>query len=244
MVSDELEVVCLPKKLNYEQVKQNFEDMGYTLISKEYQNSRGKLKYICPKHPDKINEIQYQNFKQGQGCFYCYGTKKYTISEAREEFSKAGYILLETEYKNNCTKMRYTCPAHPDKDTFITLKSLMKGVRCSHCYLETNKGENHPRYNPALTSEEREYKRNDIDYYEWRRKVFERDSYSCIVCGDNKGGNLVAHHKDGFGWCRERRTDIDNGVTLCKQCHKDFHILYRSKNNTESQYNEWVKEWR
>jgi hypothetical protein len=234
----------VPKKLTYEEVKEAFDQRGYRLISEEYRNSREKLKYVCPEHPDKINEIQYQNFKQGQGCFYCYGTKKYTLEEVRNEFLKAGYALQEIDYKNNSTKMRYTCPSHPDKDTSITLKDLMRGVRCSYCYRDNSKGENHPSYNPDLSDEERAYKRNDIEYYDWRRKVFERDSYTCTTCGDNKGGNLVAHHKDGYGWCRERRTDIDNGVTLCKQCHKDFHILYRIKNNTESQYNEWVKERR
>lgn len=53
----------------------------------------------------------------------------------------------------------------------------------------------------------------------WRTLVFERDNYTCLLCG-KRGGDLEPHH------IIPRRDDIskiyqiENGATLCKSCHK------------------------
>jgi hypothetical protein len=62
--------------------------------------------------------------------------------------------------------------------------------------------------------------RKSLEYKLWRKAVFERDNYTCIWCGDNKGGNLEADHIKPFIFFPELRLAIDNGRTLCKQCHK------------------------
>ena len=46
-------------KYTYEQVKQEFDDRGYDLISTEYHKVDEKLEYICRKHKDKFH---FQNF--------------------------------------------------------------------------------------------------------------------------------------------------------------------------------------
>lgn len=222
-------------------IKQEFHERGYELLSKEYINSTTKLKYKCRKHPNEVNEITYGNFKHlKQGCPHCAGTIKYTIEQARELFAREGYKLLDSEYANNHKPMAFECPSHPDKDTKLSLKELQRGTRCRYCYLDRNKGETHINYNPNLTDEERMYRRRHSDYIDWRRKVFEKDNYTCVKCGDSTGGNLNAHHKDGFNWCKERRMDVTNGETLCETCHKDFHDIYGYGGNTEEQFNEWM----
>lgn len=62
--------------------------------------------------------------------------------------------------------------------------------------------------------------RNSIEYKLWRTAVFERDNYTCIWCGNNKSGNLNADHIKPFCDYPELRLAIDNGRTLCKDCHR------------------------
>lgn len=62
--------------------------------------------------------------------------------------------------------------------------------------------------------------RKSLEYKIWRKAVFERDNYTCIWCGDNKGGNLEADHIKPFAYFPELRFAIDNGRTLCESCHK------------------------
>lgn len=117
------------------------------------------------------------------------------------------------------------------------------GTRSCGClFKERMSGENNPNWNPNLTEDEREKQRSiqSGEHRKWRKQVFERDDYTCQYCGQ-RGGNLHAHHLDGYNWCIERRFDLTNGVTLCEECHRDFHKKYGYKNNTEQQFKEFMR---
>ncbi len=66
--------------------------------------------------------------------------------------------------------------------------------------------------------------RHTPEYRAWRKAVFERDNYTCQLCG-SKGGTLNAHHIERYRNCIQRRTDVSNGITLCYACHKKIHHL-------------------
>ena len=61
-----------------------------------------------------------------------------------------------------------------------------------------------------------------IEYSDWRRSVYDRDNYICQRCGE-RGGKLEAHHIKPFATHYELRFDVNNGMTLCKSCHKKEH---------------------
>ncbi len=103
-------------------------------------------------------------------------------------------------------------------------------------------GENNPNYMHGLSEDYRERYRIIEGYNTWRRKVYERDNYTCQICNDDNGGNLNAHHLNSYDWDIENRTNIDNGVTLCEVCHKEFHSIYGNGNNTKQQFEQFYKK--
>jgi len=108
-------------------------------------------------------------------------------------------------------------------------------TRTTYCSVRCSKiGPLNPHWNENATGRVRGWSRI------WRRDVFSRDDYTCQSCGQ-RGGRLHPHHKDGFHWAVGRRADVSNGVTLCVRCHTAFHRAYGRRNNTEAQFNEWIK---
>ena len=81
--------------------------------------------------------------------------------------------------------------------------------------------------------------KNTLEYKTWRESVFERDNYTCQCCNRrSKSGDKVileCHHIKPFSiilseyniktvdeaLCCEELFDINNGQTLCKECHKE-----------------------
>lgn len=60
------------------------------------------------------------------------------------------------------------------------------------------------------------------NYKEWRINVFKKDKFCCKLCG-SKGVILNAHHKFKWSDFPKFRFDINNGTTLCENCHKFIH---------------------
>lgn len=75
--------------------------------------------------------------------------------------------------------------------------------------------------------------RNAPEYKAWRNDVFERDNYTCQKC-HKTGCRLEAHHIVPWSKNRELRFDVNNGMTLCYDCHKKIHKKGEEK--------EWQKE--
>lgn len=63
--------------------------------------------------------------------------------------------------------------------------------------------------------------RNSTTYQEWRTAVFERDDYTCQLCGQ-RGGRLTAHHIKMVSEYKELMLVLPNGITLCRPCHADI----------------------
>lgn len=63
--------------------------------------------------------------------------------------------------------------------------------------------------------------RNSQEYKRWRKFVLERDRYSCVSCGVSRNEKkLHADHIKPFALFESLRFVVENGRTLCVDCHK------------------------
>ena len=66
--------------------------------------------------------------------------------------------------------------------------------------------------------------RNSLEYRFWREAIFQRDNWTCVLCGVRNGNGktikLQADHIKPFAAYIELRFDINNGRTLCVDCHR------------------------
>jgi len=78
--------------------------------------------------------------------------------------------------------------------------------------------EKHPNWKGGVS---RGYKTGyySTQYKRWRIRIFERDGFKCQGCG-LVGGYLTAHHIKSFAHYPKLRYELDNGITLCEECHK------------------------
>ena len=93
---------------------------------------------------------------------------------------------------------------------------------CSHeCYSKhieiTKKGANSHLWKGGKTKASKLIK-TSAEYRSWRLAVFTRDGFKCTQCGSNK--NLEAHHIKEQSRFPELRFDVNNGLSLCHECHK------------------------
>lgn len=153
---------------------------------------------------------------------------KKRMSEIRLNFWK------DEEYRNhNLALLR-------DKE-----KIHMRAKKYSEKYQSVQESE----WSGFLTPEQTRI-RGSAEYAEWRKAVFKRDNYTCQCCvARSCAGHPVtlhAHHLDGFALNKHLRFDINNGITLCCNCHDirvdgSFHNLYGVHNNTREQFNEYME---
>ena len=215
------------------EINPNIEILG------EYVNNYTKIKCKCKIDGYEWYAIPNNLISKKQGCPKCGGTMKKTHEEFIEKMRNINndieiiseYINIDTKVKCRCRIDGYEWEARPDH--------LLEEHGCPKCAIRNNSGENNVNWNPNITKEEREMKRNFPEYKEWRIKCYERDNYTCQITGI-RGGDLVVHHLYSYNKYRCLRTVIENGVTVSKDIHDLFHSIYGYGDNTLEQWEEFI----
>lgn len=87
-------------------------------------------------------------------------------------------------------------------------------------YGAAHKGPDHWNWKGGISGEMK-LLRSTPEYNEWRKSVYRRDNFTCQDCGSKD--DIIAHHLKSFNDYPEFRFSVDNGVTLCRPCHKKRH---------------------
>jgi hypothetical protein len=134
---------------------------------------------------------------------------------------------------------------HLSNETCKKMSIARKGIKFSEehrknlqkSHLGQNKGKTY-NWKGGITSENNRI-RTGIETRLWREAVFARDNFTCQKC-KIKGNYLTPHHIQNFSQFIELRFAIDNGITFCINCHKEFHKKYGRQNNNKQQINEFI----
>ena len=122
------------------------------------------------------------------------------------------------------SKIKAVCECGEEKDFFVFEIKDGDTVSCG-CFINEyhrgRKGELNHNWNPNISEEERRRRRNN-DVKSWAKAVKERDNWFCQVCGSTE--KLVAHHLNNYKDNHDLRYSLENGITLCRDCHTDFHV--------------------
>jgi len=224
-------------RYEYDYVYSYFKDNGCLLLEEKYINCKTPMKFIAKcGHEHSLSFDAIKNSDSTSYCPNCQHITHHTTKEVKELFKSRGCELLNEEYVTG-EKLHYVAKCG-HKNTIMLHKFLGgQGTECYRC--SKPKGNRHFRYNPLLTDETRLGNRDIYEIIKWRNEVYKRGNYICCKCGYDKGNKLNAHHINGYNIDIENRFNVDNGVTLCKTCHDDFHHNYGYGNNTEIQFKKW-----
>ena len=185
------------------------------------------------KECTKIRKSKIKNV-----CVVC-GKEFNSTAKSRYCSRKCQGVDSKIKVKTNCSvcsKEIYRIPAMIKRHKRHYCSEECKNAGFSKYY----SGENAYWYDDSKSEQDRIIGRKIPSYFRWRRLVYERDNYTCKVCGCNSSGNLNAHHIMNYSEHEGLRTDINNGITMCKECHKNFHDTYGYKNNNVIQLVEFL----
>lgn len=232
-----------------------------TVIDFVRKDKRNRKYYLCKCDCGNEKIIRSDSITTGNtkscGCFQSEKTRKQGIKNSKDiQGTRFGRLVALKRLDNKGNGYNWLCKCDCGNECIVRIGQLTTGKTkscgCLNSELSSKRmkgenhpmygirGENHPKWNSSLTDEERHDKRDTVENYHFRKSVFERDKYSCIICESNK--NLNAHHISNYYIDIENRYNIDNGVTLCEKCHKKFHKKYGNKSNNLEQLNEFIKD--
>lgn len=111
-------------------------------------------------------------------------------------------------------------------------------------------GKDNPMYNSGFSDKRRKElyaKYRDPKYIEFRKRILERDKYTCKKCKTiaqsvHSKSSLNIHHL--FSKLENPRLEykIFNLMTLCSFCHRLFHKTFGYRNNTPKQMKIYLQE--
>ena len=175
-----------------------------------------------------VNTEALMHVRLSKICPICKKKFMKQCGRSRKSWAKAKYCSLKCYWKaikgkmpDNIEMLIKSLPWNKGKRTGLVPKSAYKS------------GKKHPNWRGGI-SVINEGQRKTHRYHLWRKKVFKRDRWTCVICGyrskGNKSGDIVADHIKPFSLFLKLRFVVNNGRTLCIKCDKRYGWKYKGKN--------------
>lgn len=109
-------------------------------------------------------------------------------------------------------------------------------------------GEKHWKWKGGISSIKDKLKSSE-PYMAWRLKVFQRDWFTCKLCGyrgkkskahGDKTSDIHAHHIEPIRDNYDNSINVENGITLCVPCHR---LTYGKENKFAMVFKEILNDY-
>lgn len=225
---------------------------GRLLVVAEAENRHGRTAWKCKCDCGKIKIIGGKTMIDGNvkscGCLNAERLLKQVIDLTGKRFGRLRVIQRDKYIRPKTVKWICQCDCGKVKSILGSSLKQKQTISCG-CYrneqiIKVVGGNKNWNYNPTLTAEERTFRRilQHAEEKIWRSFVFKRDSFCCQLCHNSSKYNLRAHHLDAWHWAKDKRFELNNGITLCVDCHNLFHKTYKNHNNTRLQFEEFANK--
>ena len=198
----------------------NIEKYGCENISSvgEIKNKKRKtfLKNGKPNNKHDKNSSYHIKSNKWRNSFATFNTYKDQLIQAEDiKLDENGYLLVKCTY---CGKFHITTNGLANSRV-SSLNGRVTGENRFYCSDGCKRS--CPIFNQKLYPKGLKIISSREVQPELRKLVFERDNQTCQKCKSNE--NLHCHHFDGILFNPIESADIDNCITLCKNCHKEVH---------------------
>jgi hypothetical protein len=136
------------KRLTPEEVRVEVEARGFEFVSEHFTGTRHVVRCMCVCGNERNVDLRTLRRSKCKECRNRSFALK--LDEVKQYFVDQGCELLEPEYKNAHTKMKYRCVCGNESD--IVYDSFKRGNRCKACGVskisDKVAGDKHPNWNP------------------------------------------------------------------------------------------------
>lgn len=178
------------------------------------------------EHKQKLRDARRRGIAEGRITVWNKG-QRYNLSHSKQfkvghtpwnKGKKTG-IVPSTVFQAGTPAWNRDIPLSEDQRAKISAAKTGKPSSLKGKPRYDLRGSNNPSWKGGLRG---------IDYRERRRfrhlmqkQVFERDDYTCQLCGE-RGGDLQVDHIQSWAEYVELRFSLENCRTVCKPCHYEI----------------------
>jgi len=167
-------------------------------------------------------------------------------NRVEEYFSQYGLKLLNLEEVNkNTDPIKFHCECgNIHSTTWMSLQQVQSKPTCEVCQLKNKRrGENHPRWNPNLTNEERELQEGGQSHAvkKWGELLRVIYDFKCQI-SETVCNKLNCHHIYPVKFHKDKQLLITNGIPISQELHVEFHSRYGKHVDNSEDFFTFYKE--